>query len=117
MDSNDIERLAARLRDFATERDWDQFHSPKNLASALAVEAGEVLECFQWITEPDSRRLDADRRERVALELADVLLYLIRLADKLGVNLIEAAERKIAINAKRYPPALSRGSSRKYTEI
>jgi NTP pyrophosphatase (non-canonical NTP hydrolase) len=117
MEPNDIERLTARLREFATQRDWDQFHSPKNLAGALAVEAGEVLECFQWLTERDSATLDADRRERVALELADVLLYLIRLADKLDVDLIAAADRKIAINEKKYPPDRARGSSRKYTEL
>jgi NTP pyrophosphatase (non-canonical NTP hydrolase) len=116
METNDIERLAARLRSFAAERDWDQFHSPKNLAGALAVEAGEVLECFQWLSEKDSMRLDAERREGVALELADVLLYLIRLADKLGVDLIQAADRKMAINARKYPPDRFRGSSRKYTE-
>ena len=117
METNDIERLAARLRDFAAERDWEQFHSPKNLASALAVEAGEVLEYFQWITEQDSAHLDADRRELIALELADVLLYLIRLADKLDVDLIDAADRKIVVNAKKYPADRARGSSKKYTEI
>lgn len=103
MGTNDIERLAERLRIFAAERNWDRFHSPKNLAGAVAIEAGEVLECFQWITEEESLLLDTDQRERVALELADVLLYLVRLADRLGVNLIESAERKIAINAMRFP--------------
>ena len=117
MASNDIERLAARLREFAAERAWEQFHSPKNLASALAVEVGEVLEYFQWITEQDSANLDADRKENIALELADVLLYLIRLADTLDVDVIDAADRKMAINAKKYPPDRARGSSKKYTEI
>ena len=117
MAHTDIERLTARLREFAVQRDWDQFHSPKNLASALVVEAGEVLECFQWLTEQDSTTLNEHRREMVALELADVLLYLIRLADKLDVDLIAAADRKIAINEKKYPANLARGSSKKYTEL
>ena len=98
-----LRQLAARLAEFARERDWDQFHSPKNLAMALAGEVGEVLEHFQWLTERQSHELPPDVREAVALELADVLLYLVRLADKVGVDLAAAALRKIELNAAKYP--------------
>ena len=114
---NDLQQLAGNLRRFAEERDWDQFHSPKNLASALSVEAGEILEHFQWQTEQQSTSLSGEQLNEVALELADVLLYLVRLADKLTVDLLQVAHRKIAINAERYPVERSRGSSRKYTEL
>lgn len=109
--------LTTELRRFAKARDWDQFHSPKNLAAALSVEAGEVLEHFQWLTETQSRKLSAKKREQIALELADVLLYLLRLSDQLDIDLLDAASRKIRINAKKYPPQLARGSARKYTEL
>jgi NTP pyrophosphatase (non-canonical NTP hydrolase) len=109
--------LAARLRDFATERQWEPFHSPKNLASALSVEAAELLEHFQWLTEDASRQLSPDKQEAVALEAADVLLYLIQLADKLAFGLIEAAERKLEINRLKYPVDKASGTSRKYTEL
>lgn len=112
-----LDSLAARLRQFATERHWDQFHSPKNLASALSVEAAELLEHFQWLTEDESRRLPADKQEAVAQEAADVLLYLIQLADKLGIDLVAAAERKLEINRQKYPVDAARGTSRKYTEL
>ena len=108
--------LTQRLRDFAAARDWERFHSPKNLAMALAAETGELLEHFQWLTEAQSRELDPSQRELVAAELADVLLYLLRLADRLGVDLKTAAERKIAVNEKRYPVDRVRGSAKKYTE-
>jgi dCTP diphosphatase len=106
-----LHQLAARLAEFARERDWDQFHSPKNLAMALACEAGEVLEHFQWLTEAQSRDLPPEVREAVALELADVLLYLVRLADKVGVDLGAAAFRKIDLNAAKYPADEVRGSA------
>ena len=108
--------LTQRLRDFAAARDWERFHSPKNLAMALAAESGELLEQFQWLTEAQSRELDPSQRELVAAELADVLLYLLRLADQLSVDLKAAAERKIAVNEKRYPVDRVRGSAKKYTE-
>ena len=108
-----LETLAVKLAEFARERDWDQFHSPKNLAMALAGEVGEVLEHFQWLTESQSRDLPPHVREAVALELADVLLYLVRLADKLGVDLSAAALRKIELNAAKYPADEVRGSSRR----
>jgi NTP pyrophosphatase (non-canonical NTP hydrolase) len=117
MSDNQLQELAESLRRFAAERDWDQFHSPKNLAAALAVEAGEVLEHFQWLKEEESHAVSADSREQIALELADVFLYLVRLADKLEVDLISAANRKLAINAQKYPIDRARGSSKKYTEF
>ena len=106
--------LADRLKRFAEERDWQQFHSPKNLASALAVEAGELLEHFQWLTEAQSRSLDPDRKEAVGEELADVLLYLIQLAASLGIDPIAAADRKLGLNEIKYPVELSRSNSTKY---
>lgn len=111
-----LESLTEALRRFARERDWERFHSPKNLASALAVEAAELLEHFQWLTEEDSRNLPAGEREAVAQELADVLLYLLQLADKLNVDLVEAAQAKLATNALKYPVERSRGHSRKYNQ-
>jgi len=111
-----FEELAARLAGFARERDWDQFHSPKNLAMALAGEAGELLEHFQWLTEQQSHDLPADVKDAVALEMADVLLYLVRLADRLGIDLVAAAHRKIELNAIKYPAGKFRGSARKYDD-
>src|SRR5690349_6602897 len=115
--SDPILRLREVLRQFAAERDWDQFHSPKNLASALSVEAAELLECFQWLTEDQSRQLTPAQRSQVRDELADVLNYLVRLADKLDVDLLDAAREKIAKNAVKYPADKARGSMRKYTEL
>lgn len=111
-----VDQLAQALRHFAHERDWDQFHAPKNLASALIVEAGELLEHFQWLSEEQSRRLPPERLAAVAAEMADVLLYLVRLADVLGADLIAAAQTKMALNEQRYPIERARGSSRKYDE-
>ena len=117
MGDKTISELAAALRRFAAERDWEQFHSPRNLAAALSVEAGEVLEHFQWLNDEQSRSISADKRNQIALELADVLLYLIRLADCLDIDLIEAARHKIVINADKYPIDRVSGSSKKYTEL
>ncbi len=108
--------LRDKLRQFAAERDWDQFHTPKNLAAALSVEAAELLEHFQWLTGEQSTRLPADQRAAVRDEMADVLLYLIRLADKLEVDLLEAAAQKIAKNAIKYPAGQVRGSMKKYSD-
>ncbi len=104
------------LRTFAAERDWDQFHSPKNLASALAVEAAELLEPFQWLTEEQSRNLSEKQLAEVKDELADVQIYLIRLADKLNVDLLEAVRKKIVRNTEKYPASVFKGSARKYSE-
>ena len=113
----EIDRLREQLRAFAEARDWEKFHSPKNLAMALAAEAGELLEVFQWMTEPQSRDLPPDARARASEEIADVLLYLVRLADTRGIDPIDAANRKIVTNAARYPADKARGSSKKYTEL
>ena len=115
--ADELERLRDRLRAFVAERDWTQFHSPKNLAMALSVEAAELLEHFQWLTEEESRAIPGDRLAKVAEEVADVLLYLIRLADVLGVDLARAAEAKMDANARKYPVDSSRGHARKYTEL
>ncbi len=112
-----IESLTEALRQFAADRDWEQFHSPKNLASALSVEAAELLEHFQWLTEEQSRNLDDGPRAAVAQEMADVLLYLLQLADKLGVDLVTAARQKLLLNEQKYPAARARGHSRKYDEL
>jgi NTP pyrophosphatase (non-canonical NTP hydrolase) len=108
--------LQQRLAAFAAARDWEQFHSPKNLAMALSVEAAELVEEFQWLTEEQSRALDAKRLERVRLELADVFIYLLRMADTLGVDLLRAADDKIARNEQKYPAERVRGDARKYDE-
>src|SRR5690348_9646863 len=112
--ANGLTLLRDSLRQFAAERDWDQFHSPKNLAMALAVEAAELLERFQWTTEEQSRRLPPPELARVREEMADVLNYLVRLADKLDVDLLEAARDKLALNAQKYPVEKSRGNAKKY---
>ena len=109
--------LRDELRAFAAARDWDQFHSPRNLATALAVEAAAVLEPFQWLTEEQSRSLPPDTRAAVEEEIADVLLYLVRLADKLDVDLAVAARAKIVRNSEKYPVEKARGSSRKYDAL
>ena len=115
--SDPILRLRDQLRQFAAERDWDQFHSPKNLAAALSVEAAELLEPFQWLSEEQSRTLPPESLEQVTHELADVFLYLIRLADRLEVDLVAAATRKIELNARKYPVDKSRGSAAKDTGL
>jgi NTP pyrophosphatase (non-canonical NTP hydrolase) len=112
-----LESLKRELRQFAAERDWDQFHSPKNLAAALSVEAAELLEPFQWLTEEQSRNLSPEKREAVRKEIADVLIYLIRLADKLDIDPLQAARDKIVENAAKYPVEKARGSMRKYTDL
>jgi len=111
-----LESLKHRLRKFAADRDWDQFHSPKNLSMALIAEAAELVEHFQWLTEEQSAQLPADKLSEVEEELADILVYQIRTADKLDIDLIQAAKRKIDLNEKKYPADQVRGSSKKYTE-
>ena len=113
----ELDDLRDQLRAFAAARDWDQFHSPKNLAMALSAEAGELLEIFQWLTEAQSRSLSPEAQAAASDEIADVLLYLIRLSDKLGIDPVAAANRKIVANAVKYPADKARGSSRKYTEL
>ena len=113
---DNLEQLRARLAEFARARDWEQFHTPKNLAMALAGEAGELLEHFQWLTPEQSAALGPERRREVAHELADILIYLIRLADRLGVDLLDATHEKIALNESRYPAERVRGDARRASE-
>lgn len=115
--SSEITDLQARLRQFAQERDWEQFHSPKNLAAALSVEAAELLEHFQWLSDAQSRELPEDKRAQVSEEVADVLLYLLQLSDKLGIDPLEGARRKLQTNAAKYPVDRAKGSSKKYSEF
>ena len=114
----DNKKLATALRSFAAERDWDQFHTPKNLATSISVEAAELLELFQWSRgQKDWDEVtDPALRARIEEELADILLYVIRFADKAGIDLAVIAERKIALNAAKYPVERFRGSDRKYDE-
>ena len=111
-----LESLRDRLREFARERDWDQYHTPKNLSMALIAEAAELVEHFQWVEGGQSHILEDKTRLSVEEELADILIYLVRISDKLHVDLYTAVERKIAINGKKYPAELVRGSAKKYTE-
>ena len=115
--SDSLVRLRDALREFSAARDWDQFHTPRNLATALAVEAAELLEPFQWLDEAGARDLPPDTRAAVEQEMADVLLYLVRLADRLGVDLEQAAHAKIALNAVKYPVEKARGSAKKYRDL
>lgn len=112
-----LQQLAQALDKFARERDWLQFHAPKNLASALVVEAGELLEHFMWMPEAQSRDIDPEKREAVGAEMADVLLYLVQLARALDIDLIAAARAKMQRNAQRYPVEQARGNSRKYDAL
>jgi len=113
MPRDSLDELNATLLAFARDRDWEQFHSPKNLSMALAGEAGELLEHFQWLTEAQSADLSEEKQEAVAMELADLLIYLLRLAERLDIDLLEAAQRKIAINQSRYPADRVRGDARR----
>lgn len=112
-----IHGLQSDLRKFASDRDWDQFHSPKNLATALSVEAAELLEHFQWLGDEQSRTLPQAKRDLAAEEVADVFLYLLQLADKLGIDLIDAARAKLDKNAEKYPVDRAKGNAKKYDEL
>ena len=111
-----LKQLQNRIREFATARDWDQFHSPKNLSMALIAEAAELIEHFQWLSEEQSANLSSDTLAEVSHELADIFVYLLRMSDKLGIDLVDAAHRKMDINEEKYPADKVRGSSKKYTE-
>lgn len=113
--SDSLDELTARINAFVQERDWEQFHSPKNLAMAMIVEAAELVEHFQWNTIEESYQLTSEKREQVSHELADTFVYLLRIAEVTGVDLIAAANAKIALNAKKYPVDKVRGSNAKYT--
>jgi len=116
MTQDSLAQLDARLKAFAQTRDWEQFHNPKNLSMALIAECAELVEHFQWLTPEQSMQLPADKLEAVSLELADILIYLVRCAERLDVDLIAAAERKIAINEARYPVDRVRGDARRASE-
>jgi NTP pyrophosphatase (non-canonical NTP hydrolase) len=111
-----ITSLQQKLRSFSSDRDWDQFHSPKNLAMALAVESAELLEVFQWVSEEESKQLSNEDFDKVRMEIADVFIYLLRIADKLDIDLLTAADDKMSVNERRYPSGLVKGSAKKYTE-
>jgi dCTP diphosphatase len=111
-----MDNLRDAISTFIEERDWEQFHSPKNLAMALSVEASEIVEHFQWLTEEQSKDLPPEKLAEVREEIGDVMIYLTELADKLGIDPVEAAKSKVAINEQKYPAKLVRGSASKYTE-
>ena len=113
---DDLEALRQRLAAFAEERDWDQFHAPKNLAMALIAECAELVEHFQWLSEEQSAALSPEKTAAVRLEIADILIYLVRIADKLNIDLMAAARDKIAINEERYPAEQVRGDARRASE-
>ncbi len=113
----ELENIKQRLREFAKERDWDQFHSPKNFSMALIVECAELVEHFQWLTDEQSKNLPADTLEEVSLEMADIMIYLIRLADKLDVDLLDVVNKKIELNALKYPVEKSKGIAKKYNKL
>ena len=115
--TNELTMLSETLREFAEERGWRSYHTPKNLAMALIVEAGELVEQFQWATPEESSALSPEKALAVQEEVADVLIYLVELADVLGIDLIHAARDKIAKNAQKYPVAKARGNALKYDKL
>ena len=117
MKKQDLDHLAKCLREFTNERDWEQFHSPKNLAMALAVEVAELLEHFQWMTEGESAKPTPKKLQQIQEEIGDVLIYLTRFADKLGIDPLDAAYKKLEINCQKYPVEKARGSAKKYSEF
>ena len=112
-----LKSLKVKLEEFNKERDWDQFHAPKNIAMALSVEASEIVEIFQWMQEEESFELDTGEKERLEEELGDVFLYLQLLASKYDIDLLEAAKKKLAKNKEKYPIEKAKGSSKKYSEL
>ncbi len=116
MQEDSIAVIQAKLKAFAVERDWEQFHSPKNLAMALSIEAAELMEHFMWLDLTQSENLPEEKRRQAAHELADVFIYTLRLAERMGVDLIQTTYEKMAINAEKYPADKVRGSAKKYTE-
>jgi len=117
MSSPDLNELKQRIRDFAEAREWDQFHSPKNLSMALSAEVAEIVEHFQWLTQEQSSNLPQKKLDEVETELADTLIYLIRLADKLDIDLLQAAKNKIEVNEQKYPVDKAKGNAKKYTDL
>jgi dCTP diphosphatase len=115
-EDHSLDELRTATRAFIRDRDWEQFHSPKNLAMALSVEIAEIVEHFQWLTEEQSRGLPPEKLAEVREEIGDVMIYLTELADKLGIDPVEAAKAKVAINGQKYPADLVKGKASKYTE-
>ncbi len=115
-DIDSLDTLRRHIREFAAARAWDRYHTPKNLAMALSVEAAELVEPFQWLTAEQSMQLSAEQREAVRQEIADVLIYLTRLADVLEIDLLDAAADKLAINARKYPVDRAHGNATKYSD-
>lgn len=112
-----LSKLMSEIREFNSERDWAQFHSPKNLATSVLIEAAELAEIFQWLTESESRELDEKAMKDAEEEIADVFIYLLNLADKLGIDPVEASHSKILKNGLKYPVETSRGSRLKYSQF
>ena len=116
MSKDSLTELTSKLKDFAVRRDWEQFHSPKNLAMAISGEAGELLEHFQWLTQQQSRDIEAGKKQEVAYEMADILIYLLRMSEQLDIDLVTAVYEKMAINEERYPADKVRGDARRSDE-
>ena len=116
MEDSELKELMLALRKFAKDRDWEQFHSPKNLSMALSVEASELLEHFQWTPEQATYKLGEAKQQLVGYELADIFIYLLRICDQLDIDLMEVTKQKIEINNQRYPVSKVKGSSKKYSE-
>ncbi len=114
---NEIIQIAEKLEKFAVDRDWNQFHSPKNLSMALAVEAAELMQEFQWMTDEQSRNLSSEKKSKIKEEIADVFNYLVRISSKLQIDIIAAANEKIIENGKKYPVEKAKGNAKKYTEF
>ena len=112
----DITKIQNQLQNFASERDWEQFHTPKNLAMALSVEAAELVEIFQWLNPEESKLPDKRQLELINSEVADIAMYLLRFCDLLDVNLEDAIQTKIVKNAEKYPINLSKGNAKKYNQ-
>jgi dCTP diphosphatase len=113
----ELEKIAETLEQFAIKRDWNQFHSPKNLSMALSVEVAELVEEFQWLTEEQSKGLSAEKLSKVKDEIGDIFIYLVRLSSKLNIDLISAANDKMLINEKKYPIEKAKGNAKKYTDF
>ena len=111
-----IEELQKKIASFAKERDWEQFHTPKNLACALSVESSELLEIFQWMSRDEEENLSSEIKQRTSEEISDIFVYLVRLADVLNIDLEKSITQKMQQNAEKYPANKVRGSSKKYTE-
>ena len=113
----DIEKIKEFQREFAKARDWEQFHTPKNLSMALSVEASELMEIFQWLTAEQSCSLDEKNKEKASEELADITYYILRIADLMNIDLEDAIWKKMKKNAEKYPVGKAKGNAKKYTEL